>query len=70
MKTVFLALFRFYQKYISSCTPPCCRFIPTCSQYAYEAISKYGALKGGVLALWRLLRCNPFNKGDIYDPVP
>jgi putative membrane protein insertion efficiency factor len=70
MKTVFLALIRFYQKYISSCTPPCCRFIPTCSQYAYEAISKYGALKGGVLALWRLLRCNPFNKGDIYDPVP
>ena len=70
MKTVFLALIRFYQKYTSSCTPPCCRFIPTCSQYAYEAISKYGALKGGVLALWRLLRCNPFNKGDIYDPVP
>ena len=70
MKTVFLALIRFYQKYISSCTPPCCRFIPTCSQYAYEAIGKYGALKGGVLALWRLLRCNPFNKGDIYDPVP
>ena len=70
MKTVFLALIRFYQKYISSCTPPCCRFIPTCSQYAYEAISKYGALKGGALALWRLLRCNPFNKGDIYDPVP
>ena len=70
MKTVFLALIRFYQKYISSCTPPCCRFIPTCSQYAYEAISKYGALKGGVLALWRLLRCNPFNKGDLYDPVP
>ena len=70
MKTVFLALIRFYQKYISSCTPPCCRVIPTCSQSAYEAISKYGALKGGVLALWRLLRCNPFNKGDIYDPVP
>ena len=70
MKTVFLALIRFYQKYITTCTPACCRFIPTCSQYAYEAISKYGALKGGVLALWRLLRCNPFNKGDIYDPVP
>lgn len=70
MKKVFLALIRFYQKHISPCTPPCCRFIPTCSQYAYEAISKYGVLKGGVLALWRLLRCNPFNKGDIYDPVP
>lgn len=70
MKKVFLALIRFYQKHISPCTPPCCRFIPTCSQYAYEAISKYGVLKGGVLALWRLLRCNPFNHGDIYDPVP
>ena len=70
MKKVFLALIRFYQKHISPCTPPCCRFIPTCSQYAYEAISKYGVLKGGVLALWRLQRCNPFNKGDIYDPVP
>ena len=70
MKTVFLALIRFYRKYISPCKPPCCRFVPTCSEYAYEAISKYGALKGGVLALWRLLRCNPFNNGDIFDPVP
>ena len=70
MKKVFLALIRFYQKHISPCTPRCCRSIPTCSQYASEAISKYGVLKGGVLALWRLLRCNPFNKGDIYDPVP
>lgn len=70
MKTVFLWLIRFYQKYISPCKRPCCRFVPTCSQYAYEAITKYGALKGGVLALWRLLRCNPFNEGDIFDPVP
>ena len=70
MKTVFLAMIRFYRKYISPCKPPCCRFIPTCSEYAYEAISKYGAIKGGVLALWRLLRCNPFNNGDIFDPVP
>lgn len=70
MKTVFLWLIRFYQKYISPCKRPCCRFVPTCSQYAYEAITKYGAIKGGVLALWRLLRCNPFNKGDIFDPVP
>ena len=70
MKVLFLALIRFYRKYISPCKPPCCRFVPTCSEYAYEAITKYGALKGGVLALWRLLRCNPFNKGDIYDPVP
>ena len=70
MKAVFLALIRFYRKYISPCKPPCCRFVPTCSEYAYEAISKYGAIKGGVLALWRLLRCNPFNNGDIFDPVP
>ena len=70
MKAIFLALIRFYRKYISPCKPPCCRFVPTCSEYAYEAISKYGAIKGGVLALWRLLRCNPFNKGNIFDPVP
>ena len=70
MKVIFLALIRFYRKYISPCKPPCCRFVPTCSEYAYEAISKYGAIKGGVLALWRLLRCNPFNDGDIFDPVP
>ena len=70
MKTVFLWLIRFYQKYISPCKRPCCRFVPTCSQYAYEAITKYGAIKGGVLALWRLLRCNPFNDGAIFDPVP
>ena len=70
MKRLFLALIRFYQRGISPYKPPCCRFIPTCSQYAYEAISKYGAVKGGALALWRLLRCNPFNHGNIYDPVP
>lgn len=70
MKTVFLWLIRFYRKYISPCKRPCCRFVPTCSEYAYEAISKYGALKGGLLALWRLLRCNPFNDGNIFDPVP
>ena len=70
MKKLFMILIRFYQRYISPCKPPCCRFIPTCSQYAYEAITKYGAIKGCALALWRLLRCNPFNHGDIYDPVP
>ena len=70
MKCVFLALIRFYQKHISPAFPPRCRFSPTCSQYAYEAISNYGIWKGGWLALWRLLRCNPFNKGDYFDPVP
>lgn len=70
MKKLFLFLIRFYQRHISPNTRPSCRFIPTCSQYAYEAIQKYGAFKGGALTLWRLLRCNPFNRSDPYDPVP
>ena len=70
MKRVLLALIRIYQKCISPYTPPTCRFIPTCSQYAYVAITKYGAFKGGYLALRRLLRCHPFSKADPYDPVP
>ena len=70
MKRLFLLLSRFYQKCISPYTPPSCRFTPTCSAYAYTAIQKYGALKGGYLALRRLLRCNPFYKGDYFDPVP
>lgn len=70
MKKVFLLLIRFYQRCISPAFPAKCRFYPTCSVYAYEAISKYGALKGGWLAFKRLLRCHPFNHGDSYDPVP
>lgn len=70
MKRLFLYLIRFYQKHISPAFPPCCRYTPTCSQYAYEAISRYGAFRGGWLALRRLLRCHPFHKGDHYDPVP
>ena len=72
MKTLLLALIRFYRKYISPLCPPCCRFIPTCSAYALEAVEKYGAVKGGVLALRRLLRCHPFHrqKSIQYDPVP
>ena len=70
MKRIFLALIRFYQRSISPLSPPRCRFQPTCSQYAWEAINKYGALKGGWLALRRLFRCHPFYKGDFYDPVP
>lgn len=70
MKTVFLACIRFYQRCISPYTPARCRFRPTCSDYAYQAIHKYGAVKGGYLALKRLLRCHPFYKGDYYDPVP
>ena len=70
MKRLFLRLIRFYQRRISPCFPPRCRYIPTCSQYALEAVEKYGAWKGGILALRRFLRCHPFHKGDIYDPVP
>ena len=70
MKARFLALIRFYRKYLSPLTPPKCRFVPTCSQYALEAVEKYGAAKGGWLTLKRLLRCHPFYKGDHYDPVP
>ena len=72
MKYILLALIRFYRKCISPLFPPCCRFVPTCSQYAMEAIEKYGAWKGGRLAVKRLLKCHPFHTGehDFYDPVP
>ncbi len=70
MKKVFLSLIRFYQRHISPGLPPRCRFTPTCSQYAFQAIEKYGAIKGGFLALKRFLRCHPFYRGDWYDPVP
>ena len=72
MKQLLLALIRMYQKHVSPAFPPRCRFIPTCSQYALEAVEKYGAWKGGWLALRRILRCNPFHrqKSIQYDPVP
>ena len=60
---------RFYQRYLSPLHPPCCIYTPTCSQYAVEAIAKYGALKGGWLAIKRICRCHPFHEGG-YDPVP
>jgi len=72
VKALLLRLIRFYRKRVSPMRPPCCRFIPTCSTYALEAVEKYGAVRGGALALWRVLRCHPFHKekGFIYDPVP
>lgn len=69
MKTCFLFLIRFYQSMISPLFPPSCRYVPTCSEYAREAIEKYGARKGGVLAVRRICRCHPFHAGG-YDPVP
>ena len=72
MKRLFLSLIRFYQKYISPAFPARCRYRPTCSAYAMEAIEKYGALRGGWMALRRICCCHPFYHGKrgIYDPVP
>ncbi len=69
MKRLLLILISFYRKFISPYKPRTCRFYPTCSQYSYEAISRYGALRGGMLSVKRILRCHPFNPGG-YDPVP
>ena len=70
MKKILLICIRFYQRYLSAMKGgSTCKFYPTCSQYAIEAIEKYGAFKGGRLAVWRILRCNPFTMGG-YDPVP
>lgn len=73
MRNFFIKFFCFfiraYQKCISPLFPPCCRYSPTCSQYALEAIKKYGSVMGSFLAIKRILRCNPFFKGG-YDPVP
>ena len=70
MKKLLLSCIRFYQRHISPGLPSRCRFRPTCSAYAYEAISKYRIIKGGMLALRRFLKCHPFYNGDIFDPVP
>ena len=72
MKAVLLACIRFYRKYISPARPSCCRFIPTCSAYALEAVERYGAVKGGYLTLRRLMKCHPFHRQKSVedDPVP
>jgi len=69
MKRILIALVLFYRKRISPASAPRCRFAPTCSAYALEALEKYGVMRGGFLSLKRVLRCNPFFKGG-YDPVP
>jgi len=69
-QTFLLALIRLYQLTLSRLMPPnTCRFYPTCSRYAFGAVKKHGAIRGSVLAVWRVLRCNPFNPGG-FDPVP
>lgn len=70
MRRLLLWLIRFYRLHISPLRKPCCRFIPTCSAYAMEAVEKYGAWKGGWMALRRISRCHPFYHGDRFDPVP
>ena len=70
MKRLLLRFIRFYRRELSHRKKhPTCRYFPTCSDYALTAVERYGAVRGGGLALWRVLRCNPFSKGG-YDPVP
>jgi len=69
MTRILLVLIRAYQRFVSPYTPPSCRFYPSCSAYAVDAIARYGAWRGGYLAVRRLLRCHPFHAGG-YDPVP
>jgi len=69
MKTLLLALIRLWQLTFSRVLPPTCRFYPSCSEYGYQAISRYGVIRGGWLAVRRVARCHPFNPGG-YDPVP
>ena len=69
MKKIMIFSIKMYQKYISPMKITKCPYFPSCSQYGLEAIQKYGAIKGGLLAVWRIIRCNPFSKGG-YDPVP
>lgn len=69
LKNIFIYLIKLYKKYISPLKHTKCPYIPSCSTYGLEAIEKHGAIKGGFLAAWRILRCNPFSKGG-FDPVP
>lgn len=69
MRKILIDIIKFYQKFISPLKTTKCPYYPTCSNYGLEAIKKHGALKGGCLTIWRILRCNPFSKGG-YDPVP
>ena len=70
MKRLFIYCIKFYRKYLSCLKGhPTCKYYPTCSQYAIDALEIHGLFKGSLLAIWRILRCNPFSKGG-YDPVP
>ncbi len=68
MRRAAIGMLRLYKRWISPALPPSCRYVPTCSEYAMEAVERYGVLRGGLMSAWRLLRCHPFVKGG-YDPV-
>lgn len=68
MRNLLVGFIRLYRRFVSPILPPSCRYWPTCSQYALQAVQKYGVLKGGLLGAWRIIRCNPWSKGGI-DPV-
>jgi putative membrane protein insertion efficiency factor len=68
MKTLAIRILQLYKRWISPAFPPACRYVPTCSEYAMEAMERYGILRGGLLSVWRVLRCHPFARGG-YDPV-
>src|SRR5271154_1287623 len=69
MQSLALRCLRLYKRWISPAFPPSCRFTPTCSEYAVEAVERHGALRGAMMGVWRLLRCHPFSEGGL-DPVP
>jgi hypothetical protein len=69
MKWILIRMIRWYQRHLSPILGANCKYLPTCSQYAIEAVERHGAVKGSLMALWRIIRCNPFSRGG-YDPVP
>ncbi len=69
MKFIFISLIKFYRRFISPLFPPCCKYYPTCSTYALTAVERFGVFRGSLLAIWRILRCNPWSLGGI-DYVP
>ena len=69
MKTILIVFIKLYRRILSPILPGACRFTPTCSEYAIQALTRFGAIRGSLLMVWRILRCNPFCRGG-YDPVP